>query len=113
MAVPSNSSTFRQVSHMASFNTAAFPDSLALGKADSLLIGTIDEIQVGDWLMLDCLVGISWLVGTIGEIQVGKWLSRCCQTSQPINHSWRSLSATCAAGCRPCWPASKQLHTCL
>lgn len=30
---------------MASFNTAAFPDSLALGKADSLLIGTIDEIQ--------------------------------------------------------------------
>lgn len=36
----------RQVSHMASFNTAAFPDSLALGKADSLLIGTIDEIQV-------------------------------------------------------------------
>jgi len=50
MAVPSNSSTFRQVSHMASFNTAAFPDSLALGKADSLLIGTIDEIQVGKWL---------------------------------------------------------------
>lgn len=34
-----------EVSHMASFNTAAFPDSLALGKADSLLIGTIDEIQ--------------------------------------------------------------------
>lgn len=32
---------------MAGFNTAAFPDSLALGKHDSLLIGTIDEIQVG------------------------------------------------------------------
>lgn len=31
---------------MAGFNTAAFPDSLALGKQDSLLIGTIDEIQV-------------------------------------------------------------------
>ena len=30
---------------MASFNTAAFPDSLALGKQDALLIGTIDEIQ--------------------------------------------------------------------
>ena len=30
---------------MAGFNTAAFPDSLALGKPDSLLIGTIDEIQ--------------------------------------------------------------------
>ena len=35
-----------QVSHMASFNTSAFPDSLALGKAEALLIGTIDEIQV-------------------------------------------------------------------
>ncbi|PSC68559.1 DNA damage-binding 1 [Micractinium conductrix] len=34
-----------EVSHMAGFNTAAFPDSLALGKPDSLLIGTIDEIQ--------------------------------------------------------------------
>jgi hypothetical protein len=32
---------------MAPFNTAAFPDSLALGKPDSLLIGAIDEIQVG------------------------------------------------------------------
>ena len=31
---------------MASFNTSAFPDSLALGKAEALLIGTIDEIQV-------------------------------------------------------------------
>jgi DNA damage-binding protein 1 len=36
-----------EVSHMAPFNTAAFPDSLALGKPDSLLIGAIDEIQVG------------------------------------------------------------------
>ena len=35
-----------QVSYMASFNTSAFPDSLALGKAEALLIGTIDEIQV-------------------------------------------------------------------
>lgn len=34
-----------QVGHMAPFNTAAFPDSLALGKADALLIGAIDEIQ--------------------------------------------------------------------
>ncbi|KAL4429821.1 hypothetical protein ABPG77_010938 [Micractinium sp. CCAP 211/92] len=34
-----------EVGHMAGFNTAAFPDSLALGKQDSLLIGTIDEIQ--------------------------------------------------------------------
>jgi hypothetical protein len=32
---------------MAPFNTAAFPDSLALGKQEALLIGTIDEIQVG------------------------------------------------------------------
>jgi LSD1 subclass zinc finger protein len=31
---------------MAPFNTAAFPDSLALGKQESLLIGTIDDIQV-------------------------------------------------------------------
>ncbi|EFN59838.1 hypothetical protein CHLNCDRAFT_29381 [Chlorella variabilis] len=34
-----------EVSHMTSFNTAAFPDSLALGKQEALLIGTIDEIQ--------------------------------------------------------------------
>ena len=34
---------------MAPFNTAAFPDSLALGKQEALLIGTIDEIQVGRW----------------------------------------------------------------
>ncbi|KAL4855081.1 DNA damage-binding protein 1 [Chlorella vulgaris] len=34
-----------EVGHMAPFNTAAFPDSLALGKQESLLIGTIDDIQ--------------------------------------------------------------------
>lgn len=35
---------------MTSFHTAAFPDSLAIGKGDALTIGTIDRIQVW-WLV--------------------------------------------------------------
>uniref|UniRef100_A0A7S3QK85 DNA damage-binding protein 1 n=1 Tax=Dunaliella tertiolecta TaxID=3047 RepID=A0A7S3QK85_DUNTE len=34
-----------EVNHMASFNSASFPDSLALAKENSLTIGTVDEIQ--------------------------------------------------------------------
>lgn len=35
---------------MASFNTASFPDSLAIVKEETLTIGTIDEIQVGHFV---------------------------------------------------------------
>ncbi|KAF5831460.1 mono-functional DNA-alkylating methyl methanesulfonate N-term-domain-containing protein [Dunaliella salina] len=34
-----------EVNYMASFNSASFPDSLALAKENSLTIGTVDEIQ--------------------------------------------------------------------
>lgn len=34
-----------QVNYMASFNTEAFPDSIAIAKVGSMTIGTIDEIQ--------------------------------------------------------------------
>ena len=34
-----------QVNFVAPFNSAAFPDSLAIAKEDTLTIGTIDEIQ--------------------------------------------------------------------
>ncbi|KAJ3708399.1 hypothetical protein LUZ61_012104 [Rhynchospora tenuis] len=35
----------KEVSHMCPFNTAAFPDSLAIAKEGELSIGTIDDIQ--------------------------------------------------------------------
>uniref|UniRef100_A0A7N0V777 DNA damage-binding protein 1 n=1 Tax=Kalanchoe fedtschenkoi TaxID=63787 RepID=A0A7N0V777_KALFE len=35
----------KEVSHMCPFNTAAFPDSLAIAKEGELTIGTIDDIQ--------------------------------------------------------------------
>ncbi|CAN1823279.1 DNA damage-binding protein 1 [Linum perenne] len=35
----------KEVSHMCPFNSAAFPDSLAIAKEGELTIGTIDEIQ--------------------------------------------------------------------
>uniref|UniRef100_A0A1D1YWE8 DNA damage-binding protein 1 n=2 Tax=Anthurium amnicola TaxID=1678845 RepID=A0A1D1YWE8_9ARAE len=35
----------KEVSHMCPFNSAAFPDSLAIAKEGELLIGTIDDIQ--------------------------------------------------------------------
>ncbi|KAF6166099.1 hypothetical protein GIB67_023809 [Kingdonia uniflora] len=35
----------KEVSHMCPFNTAAFPDSLAIAKEGDLTIGTIDDIQ--------------------------------------------------------------------
>ncbi|XAR59373.1 hypothetical protein NMG60_11015195 [Bertholletia excelsa] len=35
----------REVSHMCPFNSAAFPDSLAIAKEGELTIGTIDDIQ--------------------------------------------------------------------
>ncbi|KAL8139852.1 hypothetical protein V2J09_005873 [Rumex salicifolius] len=35
----------KEVSYMCPFNTAAFPDSLAIAKEDELTIGTIDDIQ--------------------------------------------------------------------
>jgi DNA damage-binding protein 1 len=35
----------RQVNFMAPFNSASFPDSLAIAKEDSLTLGTIDAIQ--------------------------------------------------------------------
>ncbi|TXG48061.1 hypothetical protein EZV62_027355 [Acer yangbiense] len=35
----------KEVSHMCSFNSAAFPDSLAIAKEGELTIGTIDDIQ--------------------------------------------------------------------
>ncbi|KAF9588985.1 hypothetical protein IFM89_017664 [Coptis chinensis] len=35
----------KEVSHMCPFNSAAFPDSLAIAKEDELTIGTIDDIQ--------------------------------------------------------------------
>ena len=35
----------REVNHMCPFNSASFPDSLALASEDTLIIGTIDEIQ--------------------------------------------------------------------
>lgn len=45
---------------MAPFNTAAFPDSLALGKADALLIGTIDEIQASRGHALLWRLAVGW-----------------------------------------------------
>lgn len=35
----------KEVNHMCPFNSASFPDSLAIGKEGELTIGTIDEIQ--------------------------------------------------------------------
>eukprot|EP01018_Ginkgo_biloba_P003844 Gb_36569 [translate_table: standard] len=35
----------KEVNHMCPFNTAAFPDSLAIAKEEELSIGTIDDIQ--------------------------------------------------------------------
>ena len=34
-----------QISHMTSFSTSSFPDSLAVGKERGMVIGTIDDIQ--------------------------------------------------------------------
>ena len=42
---PADSSTGLQVNLMTSFNSASFPDSLAIAKESGLTIGSIDEIQ--------------------------------------------------------------------
>ncbi|KAK0578137.1 hypothetical protein LWI29_005699 [Acer saccharum] len=40
-----NNVNLKEVSHMCPFNSAAFPDSLAIAKEGELTIGTIDDIQ--------------------------------------------------------------------
>ena len=91
-----------QVSHMASFNTAAFPDSLALGKADSLLIGTIDEIQVGAsrigrglagllfWgrSQLCCSAVQSMRGGNAGWALLARVPTRSALRQQAVQHGW-------------------------
>lgn len=83
---------------MAGFNTAAFPDSLALGKQDSLLIGTIDEIQVRGrkkgWR------GWGWGAGGGGQVARGMRLMAYrtvtrCRCGRRLEHSKGAKPVCC------------------
>ncbi len=92
---------------MASFNTASFPDSLAIAKEETLTIGNIDEIQVAAPCLSLVLaagkhVGCVWPThrACSRHARIPKALTQCAQkvlgvltTRQaPSWHNTRSLS---------------------
>ena len=83
------------MTHIASFNTASFPDNLAVSKAGELKIGAVDDIQA------QCAAHDRGATPAVAPLQI--WLLSCAvaEAAYPLHSSARTTPAYRSPGVEP------------